>query len=37
VKVVSFDRDVLVAVEHAAKRAARSVSLAIDIEELVRR
>ena len=37
VNVVSSDRDVLVAVEHAAKRAARAVSLAIDIERLVRR
>ena len=37
VKVVSFDHDVLVAVEHAAKRAARSVSRAFDIEQLVRR
>ena len=37
VKVVSSDRDVLVAVEHAAKRAARSVSRAFDIEQLVRR
>ena len=37
VKVVSSDRNVLVAVEHAAKRAARSVSRAIDIEGLVRR
>ena len=37
VKVVSSDRDALVAVEHAPKRAARSVSRAFDIEELVRR
>jgi glutamate formiminotransferase len=37
VTVVYADRDVFVAVEHAAKRAARSVSRAIDIEELVRR
>ena len=37
VKVASSDRDVLVAIEHAARRAARSVSRAIDIEQLVRR
>jgi len=37
VTVVYCDRDVFVAVEHAAKRAARSVRRAIDIEWLVRR
>jgi hypothetical protein len=37
VTVVNSDRDVFVAVEHAAKRAARSVSRAIDIEALVGR
>lgn len=37
VRVVSSDRDVLVAFEHASKRAARSVSRAFDIEQLVRR
>ena len=37
VTVVYSDRDVFVAVEHAAKRAARSVRRAIDIEELARR
>jgi hypothetical protein len=37
VKVVCSDRDVLVAVEHAARRAARTVSRAIDIEGLARR
>ena len=37
VTVMSSDPDVLVAVEHAAKRAARAVSRAIDIEELSRR
>lgn len=37
VTVVYSDRDVFVAVEHAAKRAARSVRRAIDIERLVRR
>jgi phage terminase large subunit-like protein len=37
VTVVYSDRDVFVAVEHAAKRAARSVSRAIDIEALVGR
>jgi hypothetical protein len=34
---VCSDRDVLVAVEHAARRAARTVSRAIDIEGLARR
>jgi len=37
VTVVYSDRDVFVAVDHAAKRAARSVSRAIDIEALVSR
>jgi len=37
VSVVYADRDVFVAVEYAAKRAARSVSRAIDIEGLMRR
>jgi ribosome-associated translation inhibitor RaiA len=36
VTVVHSDRDVFVAVEHAAKRAARTVRRAIDIERLVR-
>jgi glutamate formiminotransferase len=37
VTAVCSDRDVFVAVEHAAKRAARSISRAIDLEGLVRR
>jgi len=37
VTVVCTDRDVLVAVGYAARRAARSVSRAIDLEELTRR
>src|SRR5438477_3485688 len=36
VTVVCSDRDVFVAVEHAAKRAARSVTRAIDLEGLDR-
>ena len=36
VTVVSSDRDVLVAFEHAAQRAARSVNRAFDLEQLVR-
>jgi len=37
VTVVYSDRDVFIAAEHAAKRAARSVRRAIDIEGLARR
>src|SRR5690348_3763121 len=37
VTVAYSDRDVFVAVEHAAKRAARSVHRAIDLEQLMRR
>jgi hypothetical protein len=37
VTVVYSDADVFIAVEHAAKRAARSVSRTIDIEGLARR
>lgn len=37
VTIAYSDRDVHVAVEHAAKRAARSVGRAIDIEGLTRR
>ena len=37
VTVVCSDRDVFVAVEYAARRAARSVSRAIDLEGLTHR
>ncbi len=37
VRIVHSDPDVLVAVGHAAQRAARSVSRTIEIERLVRR
>jgi hypothetical protein len=37
VTVVCSDRDIVVAVGYAARRAARSVSRAIDLERLTRR